>query len=137
MPWLLVITWLHNLLIDYTIRVEKGLNMEQRRRERVDVDQTVLCRTYKPKKPSHIIKVPFSFEVMDLSYGGMKIRLDHLLMPHDQIGFTLSFESTRRSFECEVQWSRVESNGFVAGVQFLHLTREDVIFLFAYLKSIT
>lgn len=111
--------------------------MEHRRRERIELSENILCDGFTTKKENHLVKVPFVFEIKDMSYGGMKIKLDHLLLKHDRLAFQLTHASVHKRFTCEVQWSKIVRDGYVSGVQFLGLTREDVIFLYAYLKTIS
>lgn len=111
--------------------------MELRRRERVALNESIICDSFKTKKENHFVKTPFQFEIQDLSYGGMKISLDHLLLKHDQITFKLVFGKQSRCFNCEVQWCRVEHSSYVSGIQFIDLSRKDVIFMYAYFKAIT
>ena len=111
--------------------------MESRRRERVPLKENVICEGYKSKVEGHDIKTPFEFEIQDLSYGGMRIQLAHLLHKYDHLEFKLSYGRHQKYFVGEVQWCKIRKSNCVSGVQFVDLTRDDVIFLYAYLKSIT
>lgn len=111
--------------------------MELRRRERVPLKEIVICEGYKSRIEGHVIRTPFEFEIQDLSYGGMRIQLEHLLHKNDHLEFKLSYDRHQKDFVGEIQWCKIRKNNHICGVQFVDLTRDDVIFLYAYLKAIT
>ena len=110
--------------------------MEHRRRERLAISKHILCHHMDSEDLDHHVKYPFMFEVVDMSYGGMRILSEHLLLKNDLLYFKLNHDSLKRDFKVRVKWSQFKNNQYVSGLEFVDLTREDIIFLFAFFKDL-
>lgn len=109
--------------------------MEHRRRERLPLNKHILCHHIDSDLFNHHVKYPFMFEVVDMSYGGMKIISEHLLLKNDILYFKLNHDLLKRDFKVRVKWSQLSQDQYVSGLEFIDLTREDIIFLFAFFKD--
>ncbi len=108
---------------------------DYRKQKRFYIEKNILC--YK-----HIImrsdkrsdKTPFKIKVLNLSYSGLKIRTDRELNIGDILIFNLDDSSKVQQFMLEVVWSKYDCD-FVAGLKFINLTRDMILFLNNLIKN--
>jgi hypothetical protein len=109
---------------------------EARRRERKEFHKHILC--YRADLPSNAmnIKIPFVFEVHDISYSGMGIFTSVMLFPGTEMFFRLDSDDIKREFHVKVVWCKYNGYQYTSGIQFLDVTREDIIFLHLIFKNL-
>ncbi len=109
---------------------------EFRKRKRFNIRQTILC--YKhiiTKKDRQAQKAPFKVSILDLSYSGVKLRTKRELHIGDVLMFNLQDEIHVKQFMFEVVWCKYDDGEFVAGLKFINLTRDMVLFLNSLIKK--
>lgn len=113
------------------------LNIDELRiRERKEFHKHILCYNCETPHRDKKVKIPFVFEVNDLSYSGMGIASAHILFQGTKLFFRLDIDETRREFCVKVIWSKYNGYQYVSGVQFLDVKREDIIFLHLILRDL-
>lgn len=108
---------------------------DNRRRERKSYSKHILCFKCEDTEGTRI-KVPFLFQVHDISYSGMKISMAQMLHPGAILHFRMEVQESIREFQVEVVWCKHNGYEFVSGVKFPGVTKEDIIFLFSLIKDL-
>ena len=108
---------------------------EQRARERKEYHKHILCFKAEDTETTHV-KVPFLFQVHDISYSGMKISMGQMLHPGTKLHFRMEVSESIREFNVEVVWCRHNGYEFVSGVRFPGVTKEDIVFLYTLIKDL-
>ena len=106
---------------------------EGRLRERHEFGKHILC--YRCDSSTHI-KVPFVFEINDISYSGLGIHANVLLSPDSIMYFRIDTLDMKREFRVQVKWCKYNGAIYVAGVQFMDVKKEDIIFLHEIIKRL-
>ncbi len=108
---------------------------EYRKQKRFGIEKNILCYKHiimrKDKKSS---KAPFKIKILNLSYSGLKIRTERELNIGDILIFNLADNSRVQQFMMEVVWSKYDGD-FVAGLKFINLTRDMILFLNNLIKN--
>ncbi len=103
---------------------------EYRKRTRFDIRQSILC--YKhiiTKKDRQAPKAPFKIDVLNVSYSGLKLRTKRELHIGDVLMFNLQDGVHVKQFMLEVVWCKYDDGDFVAGLRFINLTKDMILFL--------
>lgn len=110
-------------------------NDEKRLRDRHEYLKNVLCYSC---KSDHQVKVPFIFEIENISYGGMLIELANMLHFGDIISFNINHEYENHHFKGKVVWTKynVEGGLYFSGIEFQDIRKEDIIFLHKIISHI-
>ncbi|PKM65937.1 MAG: hypothetical protein CVU95_13235 [Firmicutes bacterium HGW-Firmicutes-2] len=108
----------------------------KRIRQRIDYKNHILC--YK-----HIISnreetpdpAPIRIIIEDISYSGLGIRCTRDLGTGDVLMFNLENAGDKREVMLEVKWCRYSGSEYEAGLEFMNLTKETILFLDGLIKS--
>lgn len=112
------------------------MDSENRLRERHVYNKYILCYKCYNYDPSSKPKVPFVFNVTDISFGGMGITTEQRLSVGTVLSFRLSEDELSRVFTVEVIWCKESSNIYKLGVEFKDIVKEDIIFLHTIVKGL-
>ncbi len=118
--------------------------MENRKRDRYNYNERILCLSYKFDKYSferesekYNIRIPFLFNIKNISYSGMAITTTEYLRERMVLNFRLSDGMEGRNFKAEVKWCRKSFGmNYLSGLKFVELTEKDVVFLFKFVQKI-
>ena len=112
------------------------MNEDKRNRSRIEFENRVLCykhiNTTTNAKPN---PAPIRILIKDISYSGIGITCNRDLGIGDYLLFNLETNGVTKEFMMEVKWCRYADGGYVAGLQFINLTKEMVLFLDDAIKS--
>lgn len=108
----------------------------KRIRQRIDYKNHILC--YK-----HILSnrdetpdpSPIRIIVEDISYSGLGIRCTRDLGSGDVLIFNLENAGEKREVMLEVMWCRYAGGEHEAGLKFMNLTKESILFLDGLIKN--
>ncbi|PKM56723.1 MAG: hypothetical protein CVU98_09735 [Firmicutes bacterium HGW-Firmicutes-3] len=108
----------------------------KRIRQRIDYRNHILC--YK-----HIISnkeetpdpSPIRVIIEDISYSGLGVRCTRDLGIGDVLMFNLENAGDKREVMLEVMWCRYSGGEYVAGLKFMNLTKETILFLDGLIKN--
>lgn len=105
---------------------------ENRLRERHELGHHGYC--YYCSDPN--TKVPFAFEITDVSYRGMGIHTNQDLLTESILYFRFSHNNVLKELKVQVKW--VKHNGYLyaSGVEFIEVVKEDIVFLHALIKHL-
>ncbi len=109
---------------------------DKRIRNRVDFEEWILC--YKHINVSSNVRPdpsPIRIQIRDISYSGIGIRCNRDLGIGDCLIFNLKNGTMSKEFMMEVHWCRYNNGLYLAGLSFLGLTKDRVIFLDGLIKS--
>ncbi len=118
--------------------------MENRKRDRYHYNERILCFSYKFDKyiferesDDYNIKIPFLFNIQNISYSGIAIETTEYLRERTVLNFRLSDGVEGRNLKAEVKWCK-KSFGvhYLSGLKFIELTEKDVVFLFKLVQKI-
>ena len=109
---------------------------EKRRRERKEFEKHILCFKCELASGMPKIKIPFLFQVKDISYSGMKIQTNNILYPDAKLYFKFDADVQHREFCVRVVWCRFSGSEYISGIEFQDLTKEDILFLHMIIKAI-
>ena len=109
---------------------------DKRIRQRIDYKNHILC--YK-----HILSnsdatpdpAPFRLIVEDISYSGLGVRCTRDLGTGDVLVFNLENVGEKKEVMLEVIWCRYSDGEFEAGLKFMNLTKETILFLDGLIKN--
>jgi len=112
------------------------LEENKRIRQRIDYRNHILC--YK-----HIISnkeetpdpSPIRVIIEDISYSGLGVRCTRDLGIGDVLMFNLENAGDKREVMLEVMWCRYSGGEYVAGLKFMNLTKETILFLDGLIKN--
>ena len=118
--------------------VNRGMDMNEdnRIRKRIDFNDRVLC--YKHIITSSNIKpdpAPIRITIKDISYSGIGISCNRDLGQGDYLMFNLESGGLTKEFMVEVKWCRYNDGAHDAGLQFVNLTKEMILFLDGVIRS--
>jgi len=113
-----------------------AMTSNSRKRQRIEFKDRILC--YK-----HIITSvnakpdpsPIRIHIQDISHSGLGIICNRDLGMGDYLLFNLESGGSTMEFMVEVKWCRYGDGAFYAGLHFLNLTKDHVIFLDGLIKS--
>jgi hypothetical protein len=111
-------------------------NEEKRIRTRVDYRNQILC--YKhivPGKEGNPDPRPIRIFIQDISYSGIGIECNKDLGMGDVLFFNLETGGVIKEMMMEVKWCKYRDGVYIAGLQFINLTKESVLFLDDLIKG--
>lgn len=108
-----------------------------RLRQRHQYKHHVLCYRCEADSLDEKPKVPFVFEITDISYGGMGITTENLISPGCLLYFTLNAGASKREFSVQVKWCRYTGYNYTMGVAFRDVIREDILFLYQIVSRLS
>ncbi len=113
-----------------------AINFEElRKRKRFSINQTIICYKHViTKADRQAPKAPFKITVLDLSFGGVKVITKRELRMGDVLMFNLQNGNQVKPFMMEVVWCRYDGD-FLAGLKFINLTKDMIMFLNALIKD--
>lgn len=103
---------------------------DQRMRSRVDYETHILC--YKHIITERNIKPepgPIDMVIQDISYNGLGVICNRDLGMGDFLLFDLECMGIVKEMMMEVRWCKYHDGDYIAGLQFMNLTKESVLFL--------
>ncbi len=109
---------------------------EQRKRQRIDFQDYILC--YKHIVTNSNVKPdngPIRIQIKDISYSGMGIACNRDLGMGDFLLFNLRDKGEVKEFMVEVKWCKYTGGGYEAGLHFMNLTKDMILFLDVLIKS--
>lgn len=106
---------------------------ENRIRDRHVFDKHILCYRYDSETP---IKVPFVFEINDISYSGLGIQTNVFLKPDSILYFRMDINNIQHEFKVKVVWCKYNGIAYLSGVTFLDVRKEEIIFLHEIIKRL-
>ena len=106
-----------------------------RHRERFEFKNNILCFKCKQKDQILTTKVPFLFNIIDISYGGLGISCNQRLNIESILTFNFKSQFDLRELNVEVKWCKFVNGKYRCGVHFVDLTYDDVIFLNQVVQS--
>ncbi len=109
---------------------------EKRQRERINYVYSVMCF----KKIDGSTKEERTFvsriELFDISYGGIGVLSDKKVGIGNILVFNLVVnETVRLEFKAEAKWEKYEQGVYKVGMQFIELSKENIMLLHDVLTS--
>lgn len=109
---------------------------EKRIRQRLDYRTYILC--YKHIITGRDIKPdpsPIRITIHDISYSGLGVRSSRDLARGDYLMFNLETSGITKELMLEVKWCRYSDGEYEAGLAFVNLTKESILFIDDLIKS--
>jgi len=112
------------------------LEEDKRIRQRIDYKNHILCYKHILSK-SDVTPDPAPFRVIieDISYSGLGVRCTRDLGTDDVLVFNLENAGEKKEVMLEVMWCRYSDGEFEAGLKFMNLTKETILFLDGLIKN--
>lgn len=108
----------------------------KRSRDRFDYKNNILCYkhiiTDRDAKPD---KKPIRIHIEDISYSGIGIECNRDLSMGDFLIFNLEYLGVVKEMMMEVKWCKYGGGNYEAGLQFMNLTKESILFLDDLIKN--
>ncbi len=102
---------------------------EQRSRERFEYKYDVLCFKNTEEIEGKESKSPIRIHVIDISYLGLGVITSKSLTVGSYLLFNLNNRDENREMMLEVRWVKMKQGEHHAGLSFVALTKEDIMFL--------
>lgn len=82
------------------------------------------------------VKVPFVFEINDISYKGIGILSNQALIPETILFFRFGYHEEVKEFQVRVKWSKKDGYAYTSGLEFINIVKEDILFLHSIIKKL-
>ncbi|MCF8020580.1 MAG: PilZ domain-containing protein [Vallitaleaceae bacterium] len=108
----------------------------KRTRQRIDYKNHILCYKHIISNKEEIPDpAPIRVIVEDISYSGLGVRCTRDLGAGDVLIFNLENAGDKREVMLEVMWCRYSGGEYEAGLKFINLTKEIILFLDGLIKN--
>lgn len=108
----------------------------KRVQSRIKYRKHILCYKHIPSDCNKKISpAPIRITIENLSYSGLGILSTRDLSKKDILIFNLENSSEKKEVILEVMWCHYSSGQYVAGLKFINLTRETILFIDKLIKK--